>query len=111
MTKREMIGIGVAALFLALSSPAKGDEKTWVTIAEGETPLTLSLRGYYLREKGRYAEAIVFLRRVLKIEPENVFARNQLALSLVRMARREFGYVLNIEPDNPFATRWMEVLK
>ena len=114
MTKRGMIGIGMATLFsgvLALSPPAKGDSKPWVTITKGETPLLLSLRGHSLREEGRYAEAIVFLRRALEIEPKNVFARNQLALSLVRMARQEFGYVLDIEPDNLFAARWIEVLR
>ena len=106
-----MTKIGVVALLLVLSSPAKGGDKPWVTITKKETPFSLSLKGYTLREKGQYTEAIIVLRKALKMEPFNVFARNQLALSLVKMARQEFGHVLDIEPDNLFATKWMEVLQ
>lgn len=90
-------------LFLSLSSTAYSANKT----------TDLLFKGQNYAYRGQYDEAIQCFLSVLVSHPQDIFARNQLALALVKKGLRseaagEFMKVLKHDPGDWFARAWLE---
>lgn len=73
-----------------------------------EHPLLLNIMATQLEEKGQYAEALRLLERAVEIAPEDLPARNALALCLQRVDRpadalRHTDILIRQKPDLSFA--------
>ncbi|WP_457572145.1 tetratricopeptide repeat protein [Desulfovulcanus sp.] len=75
----------------------------------------LLFKGADYHYRGKLTEAEQAFRQVLKFEPENEFALNQLGLIYAKqekfdLAYNQFAKVVRISPDNTFARIWLGVL-
>lgn len=70
-----------------------------------DNPRLLSTYGELLTHLGKFADAIHYIRRSLKIEPNSYFSMNQLAIALhesgqLKMAKKIYDRLLEQHPDN-----------
>ena len=75
----------------------------------------LLFKGADYHYRGKLTEAAAAFKQVLKIDPQNEFALNQLGLIYAKqgkfdLAHRQFAKVVQISPDNTFARIWLGVL-
>jgi len=88
----------VAAIFLSLAALTNAQTRRWrdsKTLYEhaievtGESSIVDNLVGVWLHDEGRYAEAIPWYERAIRLGPGHVRARDNLGLALIRTGQPE----------------------
>src|SRR5690348_4156110 len=100
---REVLRLAQARDFAAAGAIARN------ALASGfEHPLLLNVQATCLEQEGRFTEALPLLERAVTLAPEDVGARNALALCLQRLDRpsdalQHIDHLLKRHPELGFA--------